>query len=327
MKYLVVSLPTDAVFPRAAAELLGAVAGLGGQPSDVVAVAVLGRAVSQACREAVALGAAAVYSVESDALVDGDADVYLQALAAVVEEARPEVVLLAADPLSAELAPRLAYRLGTGAATDCVGIAHAEDGALLFQRPVYGGKALAWLEISGSPKIATIAPHSFDPLPRDDAHRAVVSEIAFAVDPAARRARVQEVLREDTGGVRLEDARVVVSGGRGLAEAGNFRYLRDLAEVLGASVGASRPPVDLNWVPASLQVGQTGKVVAPDLYVAVAISGASQHLAGMGAAKHIVVINADPQAPFFKVAEVGVVADFKTFLPVLTEKLKALPPG
>ncbi len=323
MDILVVVAPDGPELPAASIELLGGASSLASQSGGSVSATVLGKGVARVCQEAAAFGADRVYSVDDQALAPGETDLYLQAVEAVVREVRPQVVLFSADAFGAELAPRLAHRLEVGVVTSCSGLRLAEDGQLLFTRPVYGGKALVEMAVTRSPALATVSPGSLAGLPREEGRTADVRPVSIHLDPAGRRTRVHEVRQEESAGVRLEGAKIVVSGGRGLGEGANFKYLEALAGVLGAAVGSSRPPVDTGWVPPNMQVGQTGKTVAPDLYIAVAISGQSQHVAGMGRSRHIVVINKDPEAPFFKIAELGVVADYKRVLPLLTEKLKA----
>lgn len=323
MDFLIVALPAGTRLPSASAELIGGAKGLVSS-GGTVSVAVLGHDLGAACRDAVSFGADKVYRLQAPDLANYDSEAYLQALEVAVREIGADTVLFPADAFAAELAPRLAHRLDTGVATGCVAITVSGDGQLLFTCPVYGGKAMAEVVVTGSPSIATVAAGSFQPLLRDDARQVGIVSLVVPATATVRRARTLEVRPEEVQGVRLEDARVIVAGGRGLGEAEGFQYLEELAGVLGAAVGASRPAVDAGWVPASLQIGQTGKTVSPDLYIAVGVSGASQHLAGMGRSKHVVVINKDPEALFFKAAELGVVADYRKVVPLLTQKLKAL---
>ena len=323
MNTLVIELSTGDRLTPAGVELIGAARRLASAPGESVAVAVLGKGVANACSDAAAFGADKVYAVESPLLSNYTADAYLPAAELAVRESGASAVLFASDAFTAELAPRLAFRLETGAVTGCTALALSPDGELLLTRPVYGGKAMAEMTVRRPPIVATVAAESFEPLERDDCRKVEVLSLKLP-DLPAPRVRTLEVRPEKSEGVRLEDARVVVSGGRGLGEPANFRYLEELAKVLGAAVGASRPAVDSGWAAPSMQVGQTGKTIFPELYVAVGISGASQHLAGMSRSKHVIVINKDPEAPFFKVAELGVVADFRKMVPLLTERLRVL---
>ncbi len=324
MNFLVIALPTGSGLPVVAAELIAGARELASKTGGATSVAVLGNGVLEACKGAVAHGADRVFFVDDPALVNYDADCYLPAMELVVRKANPAALLLSADTFGLELGSRLAHRLGTGVVNNCSGISMSDDGKLLLTRPVYGGKAVATMEVLASPAIATVTPRCMEPLPRDESRQAEISQLTLRIDSTARKARVVEVRQEEVSGVRLEDAKVIVSGGRGLGDPSNFKMLEELASVVGGAVGASRAAVDAGWVPMNMQVGQTGKQVAPDLYIAVGISGASQHLAGMSRSKHIVVINKDPEAPFYGVAEVGAAADCKRLVPLLTEKLKRL---
>ncbi len=322
MKILVVSTSARTGLPQPSAELIAAGRQLVSGKEGTVAVAVLGQDVAQACRDAVAFGADQVYSVENSLLVAHDTDAHLQAVDAVVREVAPEVVLLVGDALGTEVAVRLAHRLKTGAVAYCSSIRSLEGDRLAFTRPIYGGKAIAEMTVEGTPQIAAVTARSFEPLPRDDARTGEITSLAVSIGSDGQRTKVLETIQEEVTGVRLEDAKTVVSGGRGLGDGANFRMLEELAAVMGAAVGASRAAVDAGWASPAMQVGQTGKQVAPELYIAVGISGATQHIAGMGRAKHVVVINKDPEAPFFRLAELGVTADYKKVVPLLIEQLK-----
>jgi electron transfer flavoprotein alpha subunit len=229
-------------------------------------------------------------------------------------------VLLANDTYSQELAPRLAHRLGGSAAGDCVEV-RAEGGALRVGRQVYGGKAHAILELKRSPAVVWLRARSFTPAaPREAAGE--VTRAALNVQTDART-RVVERRREAGGETRLEEARVIVSGGRGIGGPEPFETeLRPLADLLGAQLAASRAACDAGWVPPTWQVGQTGKKVTPELYLAVAITGASQHMAGISEARTIAAINTDPDAPIFKHCRFGIVEDYRKVVPLLREKLK-----
>ncbi len=322
MRVLVVSIPSGIELPSSSAELIGGALALALACEGTVEAAVIGRDTVRACRQAVSCGARKVYRVDHECLTSYESDLYLGALQAVAAASNPDVVLFAADAFTDELAPRLACRLGTGAVTSCVGIRVSADGELLLTRPIFGGKAMAEVAVSGSPSIATVVRHSMEAAVPSDPQAAEIVAVDLKIDPSVRRVKVLEVQQEKSVGVPLEEAAIIVSGGRGLGEGLAFRSLEELASVLKAGVGASRAAVDAGWVPPSMQIGQTGKTVAPDLYIAVGISGASQHLAGMSRSKFVLVINNDPEAPFFKLAHLGVVANWKELVPVLVDRLR-----
>jgi electron transfer flavoprotein alpha subunit len=269
------------------------------------------------------LGVDEAVCVSSPELARYRARPYVEAAAAVVKKRQPGAVLVGATTDGREFAASLAACLETGIAADCVEIDGAAD-ALVARRPVYGGRLLESVEWAGSgPRVASIRPRAYeDPGPGSGAAPPVTAEEA-AVPAEALDTEILEFKREEGETVNLADADVIVSGGRGLQVADNFAMIRDLAAQLGAQVGASRAVVDAGWIPYPHQVGQTGKTVRPKLYVAVGISGAIQHLAGMKTSETIVAINKDVNAPIFKVATWGVVGDALEIVPKLTEKLKA----
>jgi electron transfer flavoprotein alpha subunit len=235
-------------------------------------------------------------------------------------------VLFGQTMIGRDMAPRLAARLDTAVAMDCVELS-LEGEKLLASRPCYGGNARARYSINGMPQIATLRAKVYDPPARDDSRQAEVIKQAADVSEDTIRARVTGRTKEEVAGVRLEDAAVVVSAGRGMGSPEAVKSLEELAELLGGAVGATRAVCDLGWYPVSAQVGLTGKVVTPDLYIAVAISGASQHMAGISQVKNIVAINKDPEANIFKAARIGVVGDWKEVVPAFMEKVRELKAG
>ena len=230
---------------------------------------------------------------------------------------KPEIVLLPGTSNGRDLAPRLAARLGVGVASDVDRLEWA-DGKLRARRPVYSGKAFATVEVIGSPAIATTRPNAF---PAQESGGGAAEVVNVTAD-ASSRVTVVETKAPEAGELSLAEADIIVSGGRGLKEASNFSLIRDLAHAIGGAVGASRATVDAGWIDHQHQVGQTGRVVSPNVYIAAGVSGAIQHLAGMTTSKHIIAINKDPEAPIFRVADLGVVGDLFTILPALTEEVK-----
>ena len=241
--------------------------------------------------------------------------------AAAVEQAVTQfdaaVLLLPGSSNGRDLAPRIGARTNSGVASD-VDRLEWTDGKLRARRPVYSGKAFATIDVSGKPAIATTRPNAF-PAEETGSGAAEVVELSASADG---RVKVMETKMPEAGELSIAEADIIVSGGRGLKEAQNFSLIRDLAHAIGGAVGASRATVDAGWIDHQHQVGQTGRVVTPNLYIAAGVSGAIQHLAGMTASKHIVAINKDPEAPIFRVADLGVVGDLFTILPALTEEVK-----
>lgn len=249
---------------------------------------------------------------------------YLAALSSCISEPPPTAILLPATNHGKEVAPALASLLGSGLATDCIGLNYNESAGVLVERPVYAGKALSHIEFRESkPAIITLRPNAFRSDPEANTQAAPIVQHSTAWTGESRLLNLKEIIK---GGGKLDitEARIVVSGGMGMQGPENFHLLEELAEVIGAAVGASRPVVDNGWREYSNQVGQTGRTVSPDLYIACGISGAVQHLAGMSSSKCIVAINKDPHAPIFEVADYGIVGDALQILPVLTREFKKL---
>ncbi len=288
----------------------------------------VGSEVGNVASEAIAFGADHVCVVSHPLLDEYQTDAYVSVMEKVVNQTRPQILLLGHTSVGCDLAPMLAFRLDTTATLDCVNLAIDPDSKLLLRiKPVYGGNALATFVCDSYPQIATVRVKAMSPLEPDAAKQGRISIIDVSVDPAAIRTRLVQKVTEDEGGVKLEDARIIVSGGRGIGSADGFNQLKELAALLKGAVGASRPACDNGWAAYNLQVGLTGKIVSPDLYIAVALSGSIQHLTGCLQSKNIVAINKDPEAFIFRQADFGVVGDWKKVLPAFTSKLKELLPG
>ena len=281
----------------------------------------VGDAVAGLASELVAYGASRVITVEHPHLKNYTSDGYSQAILAVVEQEKPEAIVFGHTSLGKDLSPKIASRLQAGLVSDVTEIEGAGDDAV-FIRPIYSGKAFEKVKIKDGVIFATIRPNNIAPLAKDESRSGDVS--AVSVDITNLRTIIKEVVRKSTEGVDLSEAKVVVAGGRGVKSEEGFEPLTALANLLGGAVGASRGACDAEYCDYSLQIGQTGKVVTPDLYIAAGISGAIQHLAGMSNSKVIVAINKDPEANIFKVADYGIVGDLFEVVPMLIEEFKAL---
>ena len=318
---LVVGEVADGQLVPIAGEMLGAARRLAGAGGHSVACALVGSGVEGLAQETIALGADAVLVVDDGALAEYNTDTYLQAMLKIVEQAAPSVVLFGQTNLGRDLAPRLAFRLNTGVIMDTVELTMEGD-RLHGTRPAYGGNARAVNVVKADPQIVTVRAKSQDALAPDGSRQGQVSKVDAGIDASAVRVKVTERKGLPAEGIRLEDADVVVSGGRGLGGPEAFSAIEELAHAFNGAVGASRAVCDLGWRPVSEQVGLTGKVVSPTLYIAIAISGASQHMAGCSGSKNIVAINKDPDANIFKAARFGIVEDFAKVLPPLIEAVK-----
>ena len=308
----------------ATGELLGAARRLvDAGAAGPVAAALLSSGVQALAQEAISLGADEVHVAEHQLLGEYTSGAYTAAMEQVCRQVNPAIVLLGQTNIGRDLAPRLAFRLGTTVAMDCVDLSMG-GGKLLMGRPCYGGNARAVNASRTMPQMATVRAKSQDPLEKDPSRKGEVKSVAVQLDPSQATPRVLERKKAAAEGIRLEDADVVVAGGRGCGGPEGFQPLEELASALGGAVGASRAACDLGWRPVSEQIGLTGKVVGPTLYFAIAISGASQHMAGCTGAKNIVAINKDPEANIFKSARFGIVGDFKQVMPALIEAVKKL---
>ena len=280
------------------------------------------------CQSFIQYGADRVLVLRHPCLARYTVFAYLEALLPAVQSRNPEVILLSATTHGKELAAALSARLHTGLASDCTALDFVSEEGLKVRRPVNAGKAIATLVFGSTrPQIATLRANVFRGPGPDPLRAGEVEWVEVEVEEKSLAVKVQDLVQATETSLDISEARIVVSGGLGMQHAGNFKLLEDLAEVLGAAVGASRPVVDDGWRKYSNQVGQTGRTVSPDLYIACGISGAVQHLAGMSSSKCIVAINKDPNAPIFSVADYGIVGDALEILPLLTEEFRIILPG
>ncbi|MBI2830520.1 MAG: electron transfer flavoprotein subunit alpha [Chloroflexi bacterium] len=273
----------------------------------------------------IAFGADKVYLVDNPVFANNHEDYYVRQMVELIKGHKPEIVIAGATPLGRSFIPRVAAILRTGLTADCTGLDIDLEKRLLLQtRPTFGGNIMATIICEGSrPQMSTVRPRVFRKGTPDARRKGQIIKVDFDKERVTSRTRLLDFVEEITETVKLEDADIIVSGGRGLGKPENFGLLRELAEALGAALGSSRPPVDEGWIPYSHQVGQTGKTVCPKLYIACGISGAVQHLVGMQTADCIVAINSDPNAPIFEVANYGIVGDLFQVVPLLINKFKS----
>ncbi len=310
-------------------ELLGCGRKLANDLKDDLSCLLASDSVGETPKEAIAFGADKAYTVEHPALKEYQADSYIQVVEKLAKDISPKLILMGQTSMGRDLAPRLAFRLGASLTTDCLDLSIDPETKLLVQtRPVYGGNAQAIFTSDVMPQMATVRTKAMSPLERDDSRKGEVIATKIDIDTSKVRTKILETVKEEAVGIKLEDAPVIVSGGRGIGGPEPFQTtLKELADLLHGAVGASRPPADNEWVSEALHIGLTGKIVAPDIYIAIAISGASQHTAGCTGSKHMIAINKDPEANIFREAELGVVGKYEDVVPALTNKLKELLAG
>ncbi len=323
MNVLVIADAMDGKATGPVCELLGLARRLADQAGGAVAAALLGSGGDAVAKELIARGADKVFVAEHPLLGEYHADAWVPVLAGICRQAACDAILISHNAVGADLAPRLAFRLGTAVATGCVEVV-LSAGRFTLTRPCYGGNAREVIAFKTVPVIATVRPGCYDMLAADASRSGTVEQVQPELEATAIRTRIIARKRDAAEGVRLEDARVIVAGGRGLNGADGFGVLAKLAHVLGGSVGASRVPCDLGWCPRSWQIGLTGRTVTPELYIAVGISGAGHHMAGCGNAKAIVAVNTDPAAAIFRDARYGIVGDYQQFIPAFISEVQKL---
>ncbi len=314
---LVVTEHREGKLKKSAQELLSVARKLGGNVEAVV----LGAGAANTAADLAAWGAQNIFTAETG-LEQYAPLQWVRVIADVVNTQKPSAVLMSAGALSRDIAGRLALRIGGSLASDCVALS-AANGSFEVIRPILAGRARVTAKLNGAgPLVATLRPNAFTAEKSASPGAGTVKTLAVVSNPADLRALVTEIKKAGSTRPELTEASIVVSGGRSLGSADNFKVIYDLADAIGAAPGASRAAVDAGYAPHSMQVGQTGKTVNPVLYIACGISGAIQHLAGMRTSKYIVAINKDPNAPIFKLADYGIVGDLFQVLPALTEEFK-----
>jgi electron transfer flavoprotein alpha subunit len=282
----------------------------------------IGSGISGEAEKLGAYGADKMFVVDDEAVKYYEPAAYANIIAKLAKENDAAVLVLAASVNGKDLAARLAARLGVGLAMDCMSLELDGDKQMVAFRPIYAGKAFAKLKPAGAPQMATTRPNVITLVEPDESKKPEVVSVAMDLAAEDFKSKVVDVLKDESGKIELTEADIIVSGGRGMKGPENYNILEEMAEVLGAAVGASRSAVDAGWRPHTDQVGQTGKVVSPNLYIACGISGAIQHLAGMSSSKVIVAVNKDPEAPIFQKADYGIVADLFDAVPVMTREFK-----
>lgn len=313
----------DGKVQNVAFELLGKARELADALGEEVVAILPGHNLKEQAEECIAYGADRVLVIDAPELEDYTTEPYAQAIDSVIRERKPGIVLFGATTIGRDLGPRLSARVSTGLTADCTGLEISDTRDLLMTRPAFGGNLMATIVCKDNrPQMSTVRPGVMRMNKRDDARKGEIENVNVDFDRSKFRVRVKERVKETKNLIDITEAKVLVSGGRGVGTTGGFDRLRDLADAIGAEVSASRAMVDAGIIEHSRQVGQTGKTVRPDLYLALGISGAIQHLAGMEESDFIVAVNKDKYAPIFSVADVGIVGDVNKIVPLLTERLK-----
>ncbi|MGG4046946.1 electron transfer flavoprotein subunit alpha/FixB family protein [Paenibacillus favisporus] len=286
---------------------------------DAVAAVLIGSQITPLAADLAGYVEGRVYAVDHPELEIYNAEAYFDVVQSVFEQVTPDVVILGHTALGRDLAPKIAAHLGAGQISDVTAI-EQNGGEAVYTRPIYAGKAFEQKSFTCGPQVVTIRPNNLSPAPSVSSPGEII-EIDY-VPSGSLRSIVKDIVRKTSGKVDLTEAKIIVSGGRGVKSAEGFKPLEELADVLHGAVGASRAACDAGYCDYSMQIGQTGKVVTPEIYIACGISGAIQHLAGMSQSRVIIAINKDPEAPIFKVADYGIVGDLFEVVPLLTREFR-----
>lgn len=283
---------------------------------------IMGGETAPAAESVLRYGVEKVFCAKGEQFRSYNPELFSKTIKNLCDKINLELILLGSDEIGMDLGPRIAFSMQSAVVTDCVGLRFETGGEIRCTKPIYGSNALAVYTAKEKPMVAVVRS-GVGEAPAEENATGSIEDLALDAELESRIEIIERV-KEDTGGVRLEEAGVVVSGGRGIGGKEGFESLNELASVFGGAVGASRPPCDAGWITSQNQVGITGKIVSPNLYFAIAISGSSQHLSGMADSKNIIAINKDPDAYIFKVAHYGVVDDWKTIMPAFVKNVKEL---
>ena len=313
----------EGVIQNVGLELLGKARELADALNEKVYAMLLGHDLTTQAQECIAYGADTVLRVDAPELATYVTEPYAQAIYQIIRDNKPSIVLIGATTIGRDLGPRLSARVETGLTADCTGLEISEERDLLMTRPAFGGNLMATIICKEHrPQMSTVRPGVMRMGQRDENRKGTIEDVKINFDKSKFRVRVLETVKQTKNLVDITEAHVLISGGRGVGNAEGFDMLRAMANTIGAEVSASRAMVDAGVLGHERQVGQTGKTVRPDLYFAMGISGAIQHLAGMEESEYIIAINKDKFAPIFNVADLGIVGDVRKLVPLLTEKLK-----
>ena len=313
----------EGVIQNVGLELLGKARELADALNEKVYAMLLGHDLTTQAQECIAYGADTVLRVDAPELATYVTEPYAQAIYQIIRDNKPSIVLIGATTIGRDLGPRLSARVETGLTADCTGLEISEDRDLLMTRPAFGGNLMATIICKEHrPQMSTVRPGVMRMGQRDENRKGTIEDVKINFDKSKFRVRVLETVKQTKNLVDITEAHVLISGGRGVGNAEGFDMLRAMANTIGAEVSASRAMVDAGVLGHERQVGQTGKTVRPDLYFAMGISGAIQHLAGMEESEYIIAINKDKFAPIFNVADLGIVGDVRKIVPLLTDKIK-----
>ncbi len=323
--FLVFAEQREGKLKKVTFEAMGAAQSLASKVQEPVGVVLLGHQVAGLAQDLSRYDVDKVYVAEDSLLKYYSSEAYTTILCDLVSKRQPRVILLGATAMGRDLAPKVAARLKTCLISDCISLELNDQGQLVATRPMYGGKIRAEVMSNMTAlQVAPLRPNVFSPRPPSGPGSVKIERLPVQLDSSKLKTKVREVQATAGTTIELTEASIIVSGGRGLKGPENFKMIEELAQAMGAAVGASRAAVDAGWKPHSYQVGLTGKTVSPSLYVACGISGAVQHQAGMSSSRYIVAINKDPEAPIFKIASYGIVGDLFEVVPLLIQEIKKI---